>query len=142
MATKNEKIFGTLIGTTLGLFFANRYSSKNGLTGMEKMKCQLIGLTSGCISGYGMANLIGSPNDTVNYMLLNKKGNKTEHVYDGITYEHRIHKRNKEHFKSDKLYTHMLYDKAKPRVDALKLEKSLIIKNKGIYNKQHNSKVA
>ena len=142
MATKNEKIFGTLIGTTLGILFANRYANKYGLTGMEKIKCQLIGITSGGISGYGVASLIGSPNDTVNYMLLYKKRNKTEHVYDGITYEHRIHKRNKEHFKSNKLYTHMIYDKAKPRIEALKLEKSLIIKNNGIYNKQHNTKVA
>ena len=142
MATKNEKIFGTLIGTTLGMFFANRYANKNGLNGTEKIKCQLIGITSGSISGFGMASLIGSSNDTVNYMLLNKKRNKTEHVYDGITYMHRIHKRNKEHSKSDKLYTHMIYDKAKPRVEAKKLEKNLIIENKGIYNKQHNTKVA
>jgi hypothetical protein len=142
MATKNEKIFGTLIGTTLGIFFASRYANKNGLIGIEKIKCQLMGLASGGISGYGMASLIGSPNNTVNYKLLNKKRNKTEHVYDGITYEHRIRKRNIEHSKSGKIYTHMVYGKAKPRVEALRLEKSLIIKNKGIYNKQHNSKVA
>lgn len=97
MATKNEKLFGTLIGTTIGMFVANRYANKNGLTGTEKINCQLIGLTSGGIAGYGTASLIGSPNDTVNYILLNRKRNKTEHVYDGITYEHRIPKRNKEH---------------------------------------------
>ena len=33
----------------------------------------------------------------------------------------------------------MICDKPKPRIEAIKLEKKLIIENKGIYNKQHNS---
>jgi hypothetical protein len=142
MATKNEKIFGVIAGTAVGLILANRHAKKNGLSGVEKRKCQFIGFSSGGFAGYGISNLLGSPDNTVNYFLQNKIKNKIVHVYDGITFERRINKRMNEHLRDRKIFTEMVYDKPKPRVETIKLEKKLIIENKGFYNKQHNSKAA
>ncbi|WP_298421202.1 hypothetical protein [uncultured Kordia sp.] len=139
MATKNEKVFGTLAGTAIGFILANWHAKNNGLTGIEKMRCQFMGVASGGLAGYSISNIFGSPNDTVNYFLQNKNDNKVEHVYDGITYEHRINRRMYEHLKDGKIFTEMIYDTPKPRIEALKLEKKLVLENKGIYNKQHNS---
>lgn len=134
MATKGEKIFGTLIGSIVGAVSAYNYAKNNDIPEEDRWKYTLGGGVGGAAGGYGFAALFGSSNNTVNYKLMNKR----KRVYDGITYEHRIPERKAEHIRSGKVFTEMVVDNSKPRIEALELEKTLIKKHRGDYNIQHN----
>jgi hypothetical protein len=136
MATKNEKILGTLLGAGLGGIIASKHQAKqkNDIGEPYDLWYMLKGVFLVGISGYGLASIFGSPNNTVNYSLYN--GNKR--VYDGITFNHRIASRELEHIKSGKMFTKMVIDNPKPRTDAIRLEKKLIKKHRPIYNIQYN----
>lgn len=139
MATKNEKIATTLIGGTIGLILGNNYAKEHNLTGMDRMKSLLMGASGGSVSGYALSLIFGSPNNTVNYALLNERRKKSNQlVYHGITDENRKIERPKEHIRDGKKFTKVIYDVPKPRKEALKLEKVLIIKDRPLYNIQHN----
>jgi hypothetical protein len=136
MATKNQKIIGLILGAVMGGVIANRKAIKNKKTDSERLNKVMYGGIIGSLSGYGLSVLFGSSNDTVNYQLLRgKKG-----VYHGITYKERFETRKLEHIKTGKKFTSFTVGKAIPRVDALQLEKQLIIKDKPVYNIQHNKK--
>lgn len=135
MATRNEKIVGVVIGGLVGAFLGNEYAKKKDIPEIERWKYQLIGIVGGILGGRILASLLGSPNDTINYKLVN--GKKT--VYHGITFQHRVSQRELEHKASGKAFTKMIVDIAKPRVEALELEKMLIKTYKPIYNIQHNN---
>ena len=136
MATKNEKAFGLIGGIFIGFLSGKSYLKNHGnIQENDKWKYLLVSSLGGGLIGYSISSVFGSPNNTVNYSLYNGK----KRVYDGITFEDRIGSRKLEHIKSGKKFTKMLYDNAKPRIEALKLEKKLIKKYKPIYNIQHNS---
>lgn len=84
---------------------------------------------------YGLACFFGSPNDTVNYQLFNGKNR----IYHGVTFEDRAKFRKSEHIRKGKVFTRMVIDDPKPRIEALELEKTLIKKHKPIYNIQYNN---
>jgi hypothetical protein len=137
MATKKEKIIGTLVGAGIGSFIASNQNSTEGKPQEEKTNYwkTIKGAFLGGLSGYGIASIFGSPNDTVNYTqyLKNKR------VYEGITYADRFSKRMKEHKANGKLFTRVVKDEPKPRVEALILEKERIKTFRPINNIQHNS---
>jgi hypothetical protein len=135
MATKNEKTTGIIIGTALGLILGNKYVKNNNLDEKDKWKYILAGGLGGTLSGYGLSVLFGSSNDTVNYILFNRG----KRVYDGVTYKHRILARKLEHLKKGKVFTKMIFDKPKPRIEAFELEKKIIKKHRSPYNIQHNN---
>jgi len=131
MATKNEKIIGTLNGVAIGGYFAHKKISKQDKNNFwPTFKGALIG----GIGGYGLTNIIGSPNNTVNYTLFYRG----KRVYEGITYEKRFDTRMSEHKANGKKFNHSIKDTPKPRVDAENLEKKRIIKYKPVDNIQHN----
>ncbi len=135
MATRNEQIIGASLGLLVGAIIGYQYSKNNEVREEERWKYSLAGGIVGAFGGYAIATFIGSPNDTVNYKLINGR----KRVYDGITYEDRIDARMTEHLKSGKRFTRMIVDKAIPRLEALQLEKLLIKKHKPLYNIQHNN---
>lgn len=135
MATKNEKTTGILIGTALGLVLGNKYAKNNNLNEKDKWKYILAGGLGGTLSGYGLSLLFGTPKDTVNYILFNGR----KRVYDGVTYRHRTIARKLEHIKKGKVFTKMIFDEAKPRIEAFELEKNLIKKHRSLYNIQHKN---
>lgn len=136
MATKKEKVIATLIGAGLGGFIAsNRQSNINeGTENANDIWHTLKGVLLGGISGYGLATIFGSPNDTVNYTHYLK----SKRVYEGITYSDRFKKRMVEHKANGKLFTRVIKDNPKPRIEALKLEKERIIKYKPVNNIHYN----
>ena len=135
MATKIEKTIGTTLGLLIGGYLAHNWAkNQEDIKDENILWYALGGAFLGGFSGYGLACLLGSANDTVNYQLYN--GNKR--VYHGITFEDRAHIRKAEHIKVGKQFTKMKIDKPKPRVEALELEKILIQKDKPLYNIQHN----
>ena len=139
MATKNERAIATALGLVVGYCGARLIINKVGLEGTEKNKfLATFALAVGGL-GYVSSEIFGTPNDTVNYFLLNEANNI---VYDGVAFEHRIEKREYEHKRDGKEFSEMVYDFRKARTDALKLEKKLIKINRGIYNIQHNSDAA
>jgi hypothetical protein len=137
MATKNEKLLGTLLGASLGGIIASKHQAEQNNNTEEPYDIwyTLKGVFLGGISGYGLASIFGSPNDTVNYTHF-LKGKR---VYEGITYADRFNKRMREHKANGKLFTKVIKDLPKPRIEALKLEKARIIKYRPINNIQHNS---
>lgn len=135
MATRNEQIIGASLGLLVGAIIGYEYSKNNEVPEEERWKYSLGGGIAGAFGGFVIISLIGSPNDTVNYKLLNGR----KRVYDGITYEDRIDARMMEHMRSGKRFTRMIVDKAIPRLEALQLEKLLIKKHKPLYNIQHNN---
>lgn len=136
MATRNEKILGTLLGASLGAIIASKYRSiqNNETQKTSVFRDTFKGAFMGGVSGFGLASLFGSTNDTVNYSLYD--GNKK--VYDGITFKYRVPLREREHKKSGKKFTKMIVDNPKPRMEALRLEKKLIKLHRPVYNVQHN----
>lgn len=136
MATKKEKLIGTMIGAGIGGVIAYNQNSTEENLQEEKINYwkTIKGVLLGGISGYGFASIFGSPNDTVNYThyLKNKR------VYEGITYADRFSKRMKEHKANGKLFTRVVKDEPKPRVEALALERERIIKFKPVNNIQFN----
>jgi uncharacterized protein YcfJ len=134
MATKSQKVLGSIIGVFAGGIIANNYAKSKNIALEERWKYILGGIGGGLATGYVGALVFGSPNDTVNYQLFNGK----KRVYHGITFEHRIGNRKCEHIASGKKFTRMIIDTPKPRVEALDLERSLIKKHMPIYNIQHN----
>lgn len=138
MATKNEKIVCAILGIGIGVYIADskepKEESNNNFN--NSLWHILKGAFWGGLSGYGLAMIFGSPNDTINYThYYNGK-----RVYEGITYKDRFEKRMKEHIANGKIFTKVVKDKPKPRVEAIKLEKENIIKYKPINNIQFNKK--
>lgn len=135
MASKTEKILSTLGGLIIGSILGNEYAKMNNIPEKDKWKYILSGAAGGGISGYVLANLFGSPDDTVNYKLL-KHGKL---VYHGITYNERVQAREHEHRKSGKVFHKMIVkDKAIPRCEAIKIEQALIQRDRPVYNIIHN----
>ncbi len=134
MATRNEKLFGSFIGVMIGGFIGSLLADREGVENEDRWKYVLRGAAIGGFSGYGAACLLDSKNNTVNYQLYNGK----KLVYHGITYDHRIDNRNGEHQSSGKLFTKMIVDVPKPRVEALQRERALIKRDKPKYNIQYN----
>ena len=64
---------------------------------------------------------------------------KGKRVYEGITYSDRFPKRMKEHKADGKIFTRVVKDEPKPRVEALELEKVRIKNFRPINNIQHNN---
>ncbi len=138
MATKNEKLIGTLIGAGLGGFIAlnQQYKIKDNIEDVNDIWFILKGILLGGISGYTLSSILGSPNNTINYTHYFKG----KRVYEGITYADRFKKRMAEHKADGKLFTWVVKDAPKPRVDALMLEKKRIKAFNPINNIQHNNK--
>lgn len=135
MATKTEKMFGTLGGIIIGGILGNEYAKMNNISQEDKWKYILGGAAGGGICGYVLANLFGSPDDTVNYKLL--KDGKL--VYHGITYTERVQARKHEHTKSGKVFHKMVVkDEAIPRCEAIEIERALIQRDRPKYNIIHN----
>lgn len=136
MATKSEKIFGSIVGAAVGGTGIYLWAKNNKKIKDEDIIWYAIGgLLLGVLSGYSLACLLGSPNNTVNYTHYNNR----KRVYEGITYVDRFDVRQVEHRTNGKVFTRVVRDVPKPRVEALKLEKERILKYKPIYNIQHNS---
>ena|ERR1700752_3998881 len=104
------------------------YSFEDGLG--DFFKGCLLGAPVGLIA----SEMLGSPNDTVNY----KQYHKGKIVYTGIAYEHRKDAREIEHKADGKIFSKMTFDEPKPRVEAMELEKKLIKQHKPKYNIHHN----
>jgi len=136
MATKNEKLIGLIIGAGIGGYVAYNKQIEQNLQNKEpnNLWLTLKGILVGGISGYGLATIFGSPNDTVNYTHYYKG----KRVYEGITYSNRFKKRMTEHKNNGKLFSRVVKDLPKPRIEALKLEKERIIKYKPVNNIVHN----
>lgn len=133
MASNNERLWCSIIGAGIGLIRSsnspsNRYLSKN-----EKIAKNLVNTAIGAGLGVMTAEIIGSPNDTVNYELQDKKGNT---IYHGIAFEDRLEKRMSEHKRDGKEFTDYDYDGPRPRTDALKLEAKRIKRDQPKLNKQ------
>jgi len=73
-------------------------------------------------------------NDTCNYTLYHKR----KLVYHGVAYEDRLDARLCEHQLSGKIFDDCVYDYARPRHKALKIERNRIKKDRPKYNIQHN----
>ncbi len=84
--------------------------------------------------GAKVLDAITTPHDTVNYALYRKK----RLVYHGVTYEDRLDMRLDEHEGCGKVFDDCVYDDAKPRRQALSLERKRIRRDKPVYNKHHN----
>lgn len=135
MATKNEKIIGSAIGVILGGILAHKWARKQeNIEADNIIWYTLGGSLLGGIGSYGLTCLFGSPNDTVNYTHFHKG----KRVYEGVTYAGRFDTRMAEHKANGKVFTRVVKDTPKPRVEALKLEKERILKYKPINNIQHN----
>lgn len=134
MATKNQRRIGGLFGSIAGALIGNYLCNKNEAS-EKKFKYVAGGALIGGTSGYLIAELFGSPNDTVNYEGLDVDGTI---VYHGITYEYRIDKRIQEHRRSGKMFSQVKVSSARPREEALGVEKKLIQLDKPKYNVQHN----
>ena len=136
MATKNQKLFGSIAGAAAGGAGAHYWAKNNeNIDEKDVIWYTLGGALLGALTGYGVACLLGSPNDTANYTHYNKK----KRVYEGIAYEHRFDTRQTEHKASGKVFTRVVKDKPKTRSEALKLEKERILKYKPINNIHHNT---
>jgi hypothetical protein len=135
MATRNEKILCSLIGGFIGGAIANHNSEYNLTHNAENLFWDTIkGTLKGAGIGYCTSLVFGSSNDTVNYThYYNGK-----RVYEGITYADRFDIRTSEHIANGKKFTRIVKDTAKPRVDALRIEKARIKKYKPANNIQHN----
>lgn len=135
MATKGEKIVGSILGAATGGGVAYCWANNNdNIEDDDIIWYTLGGMVLGALSGYALACLLGSSNNTVNYTQYNKR----KRVYDGVTYTDRFDTRMAEHRADGKVFTRVVKDNPKPRVEALKLEKTLIKKYKPEYNIQHN----
>lgn len=135
MATKNEKLFGTIFGTLAGAAVGYLFSEVNEVEKEDRWKYIFGGAVTGGVGGFALTSVFGLKNDTVNYQLLNGR----KRVYHGITYEDRVDARKSEHLRSGKIFTQMIVDSPKPRIDALSKEKRLIQRDRPVYNKQHKS---
>lgn len=138
MATKKEKLVGLMLGAGIGGYVAYNKQIEQDLQNKEPNSIwhTLKGVLVGGISGYGLATIFGSPNDTVNYTHYFKG----KRVYEGITYSDRFNKRMAEHKADGKLFSRVVKDAPKPRIEALKLEKERIKTFRPINNIQHNNK--
>jgi hypothetical protein len=138
MATKNEKIVGTILGIGIGGFMTYNKQIDQVSQNKEPISIAIFikGLLLGGLGGYSFATIFGSPNDTVNY----SHYFKGKRVYEGITYEERFEKRMKEHKRNGKRFTKVIKDSAKPRIEALKIEKERINTFSPINNILHNNK--
>lgn len=135
MATRNEKIVGSFIGFVIRAILGNERFKSQNLPDEERWKSLLGGGILGTTSGYGLASVFGSPNNTVNYTHYNKR----KRVYEGITYADRFEQRMAEHKSDGIVFTRVIKDHPKPRVEALKLERERIIRFNPVNNIQHNS---
>ena len=137
MATKNEKIICTLLGAGLGwITSCNNQVKNDGVNkNTDNIWTAFKGTLTGALGGYAFASIFGSLNDTVNYTHYFKG----KRVYEGITYADRFKKRMAEHKASGKLFTRVVIDTPKPRIEALKLEKERIKAFLPINNIQHNN---
>lgn len=138
MATKNEKVFGSVVGASVGGYVANRWARNNKNIKKENVPIYTIrGILLGGILGYGVAEIIGTPNDTINYTHFYRG----KRVYEGITYTDRFDKRMKEHKMNGKSFTSVIKSRPRPRVEAIRVEKDRILKFRPTNNIQHNRKV-
>lgn len=135
MATREEKIILASLGCVAGIVYAYNRTKEKDISEADFWR-YIIGFgIGGGLIGYLVAIIFGTPSDTVNYELINRK----KSVYHGITYKNRVDLRKREHIRNGKLFTEMKVGKPKPRNEALKLEKILIKQHKPIYNIQHNA---
>ncbi len=136
MATAGEKIVGGVLGAGLGYLVSSSLVNDNpNLSQGQKDGWNIFGVILGAFAGVGVANLVGTNFDTVNYTYYNKG----ERVYDGITYEHRVDIRPAEHRAQGKVFDRIVMDQAKPRQAAIKLETNRIKRFRPKYNIQHNN---
>lgn len=133
MATKTERWIFALIGAGLNIWAGHEKAKANNeeYSNDKILTRGLLGAGGGLIA----AEILGEPNDTVNYSLYHKR----KRVYEGITYEDRIDTRPSEHRKAGKKFTSFVYDDAKPRSEALSIEKEMIYKFQPKYNIHHNN---
>jgi len=135
MATKNEKILGKIGGVGIGAYLTYQWANKQ--EDIKQENVFLYALGGGILGGLGgnlLTSIFGTPNDTINYTHFHKG----KRVYEGITYSDRFKKRMSEHKANGKLFTRVVKDNPKPRLEALKLEKERIKKYNPINNIQHN----
>jgi hypothetical protein len=134
MPTRNEKTMYSISGAVIGAMSAIDYSKRNNLNENLALNEIFERAVLGLGLGYLASHLFGDKDDTVNYTLYLKQ----KRVYDGVTFEERIQKRIAEHKKSGKKFTRIVFDDAKPRIEALSLEKETIMRYKPPYNKIYN----
>lgn len=84
----------------------------------------------GAVGGVCFSELLGTPNDAVNYTQLDANGAM---VYHGITGKHRVDKRMQEHIRSGKIFSDVEVSNPLPRVDARRIELELIKKLNRIF---------
>jgi len=133
MATKNENFWFSLLGAALNMYAGNEEAKANN---REYTLGEALGRGAiGAGTGYLLSEVVGESNDTVNYTYYNGK----KRVYEGITREDRLDARIDEHERSGKKFTHVVYDDAKPRSEAIEIEKERIWKFQPKYNIHHNS---
>lgn len=77
--------------------------------------------------------ILNVKNDTVNYKLRHRG----RIVYHGICYENMLDARMVEHDCSDKRFDEIIYDDAKPRETAARLERKSIRRDRPKYNNHH-----
>jgi len=136
MATRNERGIGTVGGGIIGLAIAAIVVEGNPkIAPKNKWKYYIGGCALGAGTGFVAAEILGTPNDTVNYSLFNKG----EHVYEGITFEDRLPVRIKEHIKSGKVFDQYHASNPRPRVDAAKIEIKNIKRANPPLNIQHTN---
>lgn len=132
MATKTERWVCALIGAGLNIWAGHQKAKENNeeYTGEKILGRGLLGAGGGLI----VAEVFGEPNDTVNYSLHHKR----KRVYEGIAYEDRLDMRITEHRNSGKVFSNCVFDDAKPRSEAIDLERKKITRFRPKYNVQHN----
>lgn len=134
MATKSQKDAGSFFGAVLGGIIGYQRAKAQGQPSSECWGNALKGGLIGSVAGRVGAELLGSPNDTVNYRLFNQG----ELVYEGITFDHRVDKRMIEHERNGKKFDSYECSSSRPRTDALRIEKKRIELSNPKYNIQHN----
>ena len=131
-ATKTERWVCSLLGAGINVWLGSEKAKANN----EEYTFGKV-LTRGLLgagAGLAVAEIFGEPNDTVNYTGYNRK----KRVYEGIAFEDRIDSRITEHARDGKKFTSVVYDDAKPRSEALELERKKISRHRPKYNIQHN----
>jgi len=130
MKMQNKILLG-LLGAGVGTLISNSVSQNPE----EKKRYAINGMWVGGLGTLFIIFLMEQRQNTLNYIL---KHNGIR-VYDGITNQSRLNKRIYEHQASGKVFNEVVCDLAKPRIDALTLEKYRITRYKPKYNVQHNS---
>lgn len=121
---------------TGGLILAGHVAGRIiGRTEEEKKKLSKKLRIAGGIGGAGYSILTYKSQNTVNYTLKNRGKN----VYEGITYEERVHTRIREHIADGKRFDDFSTSSPRTREKALIIEKARIQRKNPKYNNHHNS---